>query len=59
MSQPKPLHPQAFAVMQKYASLRLPSNTEVSVQQARSSGNIGRDAYDLEKEHVARISTQS
>jgi len=57
MSQPKPLHPQAFAVMQKYASLRLPSNTEVSVQQARISGNIGRAAYDLEKEHVARIST--
>ena len=54
MSQPKRLHPQALTVMQKYASLGLPSNTEVSVQQARINGNIGRAVYDLEKEHVAR-----
>ena len=40
--------------MQKYASLGLPSNTKVSAQQARINGNIGRAAYDLEKEHVAR-----
>ena len=54
MPQPKPLHPQALAVIQKYGSLGLPYNTEVSAQQARINGNIGWAAYDLEKEHVAR-----
>ncbi|NQW21064.1 MAG: alpha/beta hydrolase [Chloroflexi bacterium] len=59
MRKPKPLHPQALAVMQKYASLGLPSNTEVSDQQARINGNIGRAAFDLEEEHVARTSERS
>jgi len=49
MSQPKPLHTQALAAIQKYASLGLPANTEVSAQEARINGNIGRAAYDLDR----------